>query len=96
MDNLLSVRQIAYILKVHPLTIRRYIKEGKLKALRVGGNIRIKESDLQAFHKALDEAPLQQSIILKAKKAAARPFTEVDPLLRLNGRGASFTPEGGI
>ncbi len=94
MDNLLSVRQIAYMLKVHPLTIRRYIKEGRLKAIKVGGNVRIKETDLQAFHKALDEAPVQQSIILKAKKTIARPFTEIDPLLRLNGRGASFISEG--
>ena len=90
MENFLSVRQIAYILKVHPLTIRRYIKDGRLKAVRIGGNIRVKETDLQNFHKELSAAPLQQSIILKAKQQAARPFTEGDPLLRLQGRGASL------
>jgi excisionase family DNA binding protein len=91
MDNLLSVRQVAYILKVHHLTIRRYIKEGKLKAVRVGGNIRIKEADLNQFHKDLSAAPVQQSIILKAKKYAVHPFSDADPLLRLQGRGASLT-----
>lgn len=91
MDNMLSVRQVAFMLKVHHLTIRRYIKEGKLKAVRVGGNVRIKEKDLQEFHKELSAATPQQSIILKAKKHAARPFSDVDPLLRLQGRGASLT-----
>jgi len=91
MENFLSVRQVAYILKVHHLTIRRYIKEGKLKAVRVGGNVRIKESELQEFHKDLSAAPNQQSIILKAKKHSARPFSDIDPLLRLQGRGASLS-----
>lgn len=91
MDNLLSVRQVAYILKVHHLTIRRYIKEGKLKAVRLGGNVRIRENDLNEFHKELSAAPAQQSIILKAKKVAARPFSSSDPLLRLQGRGASLS-----
>ena len=51
MDNLFNVNQAAFILKVHPLTIRRYIKEGRLKALKVGGAIRIREKDLQEFNK---------------------------------------------
>ena len=51
MDNLLSVKQVAYILKVHPLTVRRYIKEERLRAIKSGGNIRIKESDLSEFNK---------------------------------------------
>jgi excisionase family DNA binding protein len=37
MDNLLNVNQVAFILKVHPLTVRKYIKDGKLKAIRAGG-----------------------------------------------------------
>ena len=51
MENLFNVNQVAFILKVHPLTIRRYIKEGRLKAVKAGGNIRIKESELQDFNK---------------------------------------------
>lgn len=91
MDNLLSVRQIAFILKVHHLTIRRYIKEGRLKAVKIGGNVRIKESELNAFHKELSNAPAQQSIIIHAKKQfVAKPFTNLDPLLTLVGKGASL------
>ena len=91
MEPLLSVKQVAFIFKVHPLTIRRYIKEGRLTAVRVGGNVRIKESDLQTFHQALDMAPRQQSIIIKAKKPKEFAFTNLDPFLRLSGKGASLS-----
>lgn len=92
MDTLLSVRQIAYILKVHPLTVRRYISAGRLKAVKVGGNIRVKESELNAFHKDLSSAPPQQSIIIKAKKSRVeKPFGFEDPFLKLSGRGASLS-----
>ena len=95
MDNLLSVRQVAYILKVHPLSVRRYIKQSKLKAVRVAGNIRVKESDLQQFQQTVETAPPLQStaeeIIVRAKRQIARPFTDDDPFLRLRGRGASLS-----
>ncbi len=88
MENLLNVNQVAFILKVHPLTIRRYLKEGKLKAVRVGGNIRIKESQLNEFNK--DFSPAQKKEIIKTKIRPAKTFTLDDPLFRLRGRGASL------
>lgn len=94
MDNLLSVRQVAYILKVHPLSVRRYIKQGKLKAIRAAGNVRIKESDLQQFQQDVTPPPPTvnpDEVIVRAKRQIARPFTVDDPFLRLNGRGASLS-----
>lgn len=90
MDPLLSVRQVAFILKVHPLTIRRYIKQGRLKAVRVGGNVRVKESDLKNFHTDLTMSTPQQSIIIKSKVKKDQYFSNLDPFLRLAGRGASL------
>lgn len=90
MDTLLSVKQVAFIFRVHPLTIRRYIKSGKLKAVRVGGNVRIKESDVQSFHADLQTASPQQSIIVNAKKPQEQQFSYNDPFLQLNGKGASL------
>jgi len=89
MENLFSIKQAAFILKVHPLTVRRYIKEGKLKAGRVGGNIRIKESLLQEFNRdyAVKErlqSPFKKTFI------TAKTFNSLDPFLRLKGRGASL------
>lgn len=92
MDTLLSVRQVAFILRVHQLTIRRYIKDGRLKAVKVGGNVRIKEQDLNTFHKDLSTATPQKSIIIKAKKSKVeKPFGSEDTFLQLSGRGASLT-----
>ena len=90
MENLLNVNQVAFILKVHPLTIRRYIKEGKLKAVRAGGNVRIKESSLSDFNKDFTSTPAQKQTV-KSKLHPAKVFTADDPLFRLKGRGASFS-----
>lgn len=92
MDNLFNVNQAAYILKVHPLTVRRYIKEGRLKAVKVGGNIRIKESSLQDFNKDFNPTQQEESTksINRAKLQPAKAFTLDDPFLRLKGRGASL------
>ena len=92
-SNLLSVKQVAFILKVHPLTIRRYINDKRLKAVKVGGNVRIEESELQNFHK--DAAPPEREKserIFKSSKLSAKQFTPEDPLLRMQGRGASLRP----
>lgn len=88
MDNLFNVNQAAFILKVHPLTIRRYIKEGRLKAIKVGGNIRIKESQLQEFNKEF--SPQEKTIKSPFRKTmeTTKIFTMDDPFLRLKGRGA--------
>jgi excisionase family DNA binding protein len=89
-DNLLSVNQVAFILRVHPLTIRRYIKDRRLKAIKVGGNVRIEENVLQDFHKDLIPQTQDSVRIFKSSKLVDRQFNTDDPLLRLQGRGASL------
>ncbi len=93
MNNLLSVKQAAFILRVHPLTIRRYIKSKKLKAVKIGGNIRIEEDSLQSFHKDI-ESEEQQPRIFKTSRISDKQFTQDDPLLRLQGRGAGLVLQG--
>lgn len=88
MDNLLSVKQVAYILKIHPLTVRRYIKEERLKAIKSGGNIRIKESDLTEFNK--DYSPNKIRLKINNTQPTFQTFTEIDPLFQLQGKGASL------
>lgn len=84
----MNINQVAFILKVHPLTVRRYIREGKLKAIRAGGNVRIKESQLVDFNKDFSSSPKTHEI--KTKLKPAKVFTQDDPLFRLKGRGASL------
>lgn len=44
-----TVEQIAELLTIHPKTIQRYIREGKLRAAKVGKSWRVTERDLRAF-----------------------------------------------
>lgn len=92
MDNLLSVKQVAFMLRVHPLTVRRYITTKRLRAVKVGGNVRIEEKALQDFHKDV-ESPEQMTKIFKTNRLLDKQFTRDDPLLRLEGRGAGITLE---
>ncbi len=91
MENLFNVNQAAFILKVHPLTVRRYIREGVLKAIKVGGNIRIRESQLQAFSR--DFTPRQEVSLStpfrKTSSANVKKFTNADPFLKMQGRAAT-------
>lgn len=90
MDALFNVNQAAFILKVHPLTVRRYIKEGRLKAVKIGGNIRIKESQLQEFNKDFKPEEQQPRSTPRIKIQPAKAFSTDDPFLRLKGRGATL------
>ena len=44
-----SVDEIAELLKIHPKTIQRYIREGRLKANKVGKSWRVSGHDLSSF-----------------------------------------------
>ncbi len=94
MENLLNVKQAAFILKVHPLTIRRYIREKRLKAVKAGGNVRIRESELLEFNKEYTAVRTEEKTQLKTKLKPAVSFSTDDPFLRLKGRGASITLSG--
>ncbi len=91
MDNLFNVKQAAFILKVHPLTVRRYIKEGRLKAIKAGGNIRIQESKLQEFNKEFNPEEKRLKSPFRKTTDTTKAFTNEDPFLRLKGRGAKIT-----
>jgi excisionase family DNA binding protein len=47
--TLLSVEQVAEILKLHVRTVRNYVRDGRLKATRIGKQYRISLGDLEAF-----------------------------------------------
>lgn len=48
-ENYLTTEQVATILQVHPFTILKFIKQGKLKGVKLGRVYRLKESDVQEF-----------------------------------------------
>jgi excisionase family DNA binding protein len=48
-EELYSVDQVAERLGLHVRTVRNYVREGKLKAVRIGKQYRIAREDLEAF-----------------------------------------------
>lgn len=47
--TLLSVDEVAEILKLHVRTVRHYVRDGRLKATRIGKQYRIALGDLERF-----------------------------------------------
>ncbi len=48
-----SLKEVASILGVHPETIRRAVKAGKLKAAKIGKDYRIAKTELDRFFQAM-------------------------------------------
>ncbi|MBA7615642.1 hypothetical protein ES703_22927 [subsurface metagenome] len=46
---MLTVREIAENLKVHPQTVYRWIYAGKLKAIKLNGVLRVEEEEYNRF-----------------------------------------------
>jgi len=92
MEELYTINQAAIALKVHPLTIRRYIREGKLKAFRVGGNIRISLNDLRAFtQNFIPRQRMPRQMQNEHDLAPKRVFSINDSLFRMKARGLSLS-----
>lgn len=48
-DPLLTVAEVAALMRVSNMTVYRLIKTGDLMAIRVGKNFRIRESDIDRY-----------------------------------------------
>lgn len=49
MDEILTSEQVAKLLQVHPFTVLKFIKNGKLKASKIGRVYRIRRSEVERF-----------------------------------------------
>lgn len=48
-EQYFTVEQISTLLQMHPKTVQRYIREGKLRAVKVGKGWRVSGHDLSVF-----------------------------------------------
>ena len=48
-EKVLTPDQVAQILQVHQFTVLKYIKQGRIKASKIGRVYRIRQSDLELF-----------------------------------------------
>jgi excisionase family DNA binding protein len=56
-QQLYSVDQVAQLLGLHVRTVRNYVREGRLKAVRIGKQYRIAHDDLETLTGGPVEAP---------------------------------------
>lgn len=56
-DDLYSVEQVAQRLGLHVRTVRNYVRDGRLKAVRIGKQYRIARSDLEVLTAGAIPAP---------------------------------------
>ena len=82
MDGLMTVEEVARLLRLNQVTIRRYIRSGRLKAVRVGGRIRMRLEDVEQFAR-----PIQRDSTTPPTLADWEPITKDDPLFSLIGIG---------
>jgi len=47
--RLLTVAEVASVMRVSRMTVYRLIRRGQLKAIRVGRNYRVREDDLNSY-----------------------------------------------
>ncbi|PIZ74382.1 excisionase [Candidatus Peregrinibacteria bacterium CG_4_10_14_0_2_um_filter_43_11] len=49
LGKIYTTEQVASLLQIHPLTVLKYIKEGRLKAVKLGRVYRVQEALIQQF-----------------------------------------------
>ncbi len=48
-EHLLTIREAAGVLRLHPRTVREYVRRGELEGRVIGGRWRFRRKDLDAF-----------------------------------------------
>lgn len=49
MKDVMTSREVAEILRVHPYTVNSLIRDGKLKAFKISNRYRVRRADLEEF-----------------------------------------------
>jgi excisionase family DNA binding protein len=80
--QLLTVAEAALMLKVSPITVRRYIADGRLEAKRVGRGIRVEQEALERLPAAVNPSNPRSRGAIKGK-----PTSKDDPLWNIVGIG---------
>jgi excisionase family DNA binding protein len=76
--ELMTIQEAADALRVAPITVRRYIRSGRLRAVRVGRLLRIEKDDVEALPE-----PVERDVETMLRDA--KPITMDDPLWNIVG-----------
>jgi excisionase family DNA binding protein len=84
-----TIRETAQLLKVSPITIRRYIDAGRLQAVRVGRSVRVRREAIEAFLTPVGPNRARSTV----RRPVGRPLTPDDSLWNIVGI-ADSGPDG--
>lgn len=94
MDELLTVKQVAQLLQLHEITIRRYIKSGRLEAVRIGRNVRVPRRAVKALlqeqNATLREAPPVYRVNADEEPGSELPSEIIDRIQHLRREVEQF------
>lgn len=87
--ELLTVRETAQMLRVSPLTIRRYIADGRLSAIKAGKGIRVRKESVEQFVIPVKpkEEPRMGSPVRGTPTSADDPLWNIVGIAESEGRG---------
>jgi excisionase family DNA binding protein len=68
-ERMLTVEEAARLLGRTPLTVYKYIRQGKLQAQRAGRAYRLRPEDVQAL-----KGTLRRRVVVRARRPARRPM----------------------
>lgn len=91
-DKFYTIDQVARILGMHHKTIRKFIKEGKLSANKVGKQWRISDKDLNVFmdNPSNEEMKVDEEMKISTDEinsAAVRPKINISTVVEINEIG---------
>jgi len=74
-----SIEQVADVLGLHVRTVRNYVREGKLKAVRIGKQYRIAREDLEAMT-GRPTAVLDRDSVPRQRHVEVSSIVEIDAI----------------
>src|SRR5713226_3581492 len=86
--DVLTIQETAQMLKVSPITVRRFIADGRLAAVRVGRGVRVRKEAVDQ----LAEPVAPRSAKTRAARRTVRPMTWDDPMSKLVGSATDAPP----
>lgn len=86
--ELLTVQETAQLLKVTPITVRRFIASGRLAAVRAGKGVRVNKESIEQLISPIEPTAEQP----QAVSPKGQPLTFDDPLWELVGSATDAEP----
>jgi excisionase family DNA binding protein len=84
--DLFSAAEVAEILDIHPRTVNEYVRDGKLKAIQVGGGWKISERALKAFVRDQTQDQVQQTYLAGSEQGPIGALGRIGRALGVGGK----------